>query len=205
MAKVHPQLASSSSPPPPPSPYASRRETFTIWMKSLVLHGNGCTAFDAKGDVVYRIDNYNKKGGNQVYLMDLRGEVLFVIHRKKPGVLGCWEGYRSNGSEESMEKPCFKVRKVCRILNAKATYRVTVGCDRAQPDYYKIEGGLRTDKSAYKIVDELGGVVAEVKRKQSSSGVVLGGDVFTLMVEPHVDHSLIMGIVVVYGLINHKL
>lgn len=78
MAKVHPQapLASSS--------YftASKQETFTIWMKSLVLDGNGCTVFDSKGEIVYRVDNYNSKCRDEVYLMDFKGKVLYTILRK---------------------------------------------------------------------------------------------------------------------------
>lgn len=44
-----------------------------------------------------------------------------------------------------------------------------------------------------------------MKRKITTSGVVLGEDVLTMVVEPHVDHSLIMGLVVVFGLLHHKL
>lgn len=48
----------------------------------------------------------------------------------------------------------------------------------------------------------------QVKRKQSSaSGVTLGEDVLSLEVEalPHVNHLLIMALVIVYGLIEDKL
>lgn len=45
----------------------------------------------------------------------------------------------------------------------------------------------------------------QVKRKQTSSGVALGDDVFSLVVEPNIDHSLIMGLVIVHGLMNHIL
>lgn len=48
-------------------------------------------------------------------------------------------------------------------------------------------------------------VLKQVKRKQSTCGVVLGEDVLTLVVEPFMDHSLIVGLLVVYGLINRKL
>jgi hypothetical protein len=48
-------------------------------------------------------------------------------------------------------------------------------------------------------------VLGQAKRKQSSSGVLLGDDVLTLVVEPHVDHSFIIGLVTVYGLMHHKL
>lgn len=45
----------------------------------------------------------------------------------------------------------------------------------------------------------------QVTRKQSTCGVVLGEDVLTLVVEPFMDHSLIVGLLVVYGLINCRL
>lgn len=80
MAKVYP---SSSSPLHPTSNYmTSTRETFTIWMKSLIFNGNGCTVYDSDGQIVYRIDNYNRKCSKRVYLMDLRGNVLITILKK---------------------------------------------------------------------------------------------------------------------------
>lgn len=48
--------------------------------------------------------------------------------------------------------------------------------------------------------------MAEVKKKQSNiKGLDLGDDVLTMMVEPQVDHSLIMGIVIAYSLLKCKL
>lgn len=59
-----------------------RRETFTLWMKSLVYHGNGCTAYNSNGQIVYRIDNYNIKRSKEVHLMDCNGKVLFSIRNR---------------------------------------------------------------------------------------------------------------------------
>jgi len=62
---------------------SSKPETFTIWMKSLLMQTNGCTVFNKNGEIVYRVDNYDKKAGsNEVYLMDLKGNVLFTILRR---------------------------------------------------------------------------------------------------------------------------
>lgn len=62
-------------------------------------------------------------------------------------------------------------------------------------------------KLGFKIVDldQDGSLVAEVKRKQTASGIDLGNDVFTLSVEPEIDQSLIMAIIMVYGLIHRQL
>ena len=45
----------------------------------------------------------------------------------------------------------------------------------------------------------------KVEKKQTSSRVVLGDDVLSLVVEAHVDHSLVMALVAVCGLIHHRM
>lgn len=87
MARIYPQTSSSSTSSSCSSNCISKyvttkRETFTLWMKSLVFHGNGCAVFDSKGQLVYRIDNYNKKCSKQVHLMDLQGTILFSLCKK---------------------------------------------------------------------------------------------------------------------------
>ncbi|XP_004303751.1 PREDICTED: protein LURP-one-related 11-like isoform X2 [Fragaria vesca subsp. vesca] len=202
MAKVYPQaplLSSSSS-----SGYlTSKQETFTIWMKSLIVNGHGCTVFDSNGQIVYRVDNYDSRGRAKVHLMDLKGQILFSILRKKSKFLGVWEGYRSSNGKEINPKntPSFQVR---RCFKGKSACKVIVGLDKNQIQQYRIES-WSSGKSACKILDKSGRLVAEVKRKQSTCGVVLGEDVLTLVVEPFMDHSLIVGLLVVYGLINRKL
>ncbi|RVW16360.1 Protein LURP-one-related 4 [Vitis vinifera] len=204
MAKVHPQTFTAAPlSPPSDSCITSKREAFTIWMKSLVIQGNGCTVFNSDGEIVYRIDNYDKKCSSEVYLMDLQGKVLFTILQRKLRVFGRWEGYKSNGSKGNNQKPWFQVRKNCRILGGGSSCQVTVRPNEAQSYCYRIQG--LTGKSAFKIVDSQGGLVAEVEQKQTSSGVVLGEDVLNLVVEPHVDHSLVMALVAVYGLIHHRM
>lgn len=74
MSKIHPISPSSHS--------SLERETFTIWMKSLVFHGNGCTVYNSRGEVAFRVDNYQKKCSRKVLLMDSSGQVLFSLHTK---------------------------------------------------------------------------------------------------------------------------
>ncbi|KAH9775566.1 LURP-one-like protein [Citrus sinensis] len=191
MAKVHPLPIVEVA-----EYVTSKRESFTIWMKSLVMQGNGCTVFNENGEIVYRIDNYDNRGSNEVYLMDLRGRVLFTILRKV-WLFGGWKGYRGdNGDKLNKERPRFQVSKKGQITLLSSSSNAEASC-------YKLEAG----KSAFKIVDcSRGDVVAEARRKQSSnSGVLLGDDVLTLVVEPQVDHSFIMALVTVYGLMRHRL
>nr|XP_043611969.1 protein LURP-one-related 11-like [Erigeron canadensis] len=195
MSKIHPQTLSTSS-----SSYitSSMPESFTIWMKSLVFNTHGCTVYNSKGDIVYRVDNYDNKCGHEVYLMDIRGKVLFSLQQKKLRLFGCWDGYKWDDC--SLEKQLwFRVRKHRSICMASCD-RKTRGCT------YKV---VRLDGKllGFKIIDEDrdGALVAEIKQKQTTTGINFGNDVFTLIVQPHIDHSLIMAIVMVYGLINNQM
>ncbi|KAM7531285.1 hypothetical protein LguiB_034695 [Lonicera macranthoides] len=203
MAKVYPSMPSSSSSCSCSCFSSNETETFTTWMKSLVINGNGYTVYDSRGKVVYRIDNYDTKCSNEVYLMDLRGKVISTILRKKLLRFGLWDGYKSNGPKVKNEKPWFRVKNNSKFFKRDSSYLVTMGCDEEKSSpCYKIEGFA--NKFDFKIRDSEGRVVAELKQKQSSCGVLLR-DVLSLKVEPLVDHSLVMALVAVYGLISHKM
>ncbi|KAL4602784.1 hypothetical protein ACB092_10G078700 [Castanea dentata] len=192
MAKVYPQV-------PTCSPHiTSERGIFTIWMKSLVCHTNGCTVYNTNGDIVYRVENYDKKGSNEVHLMDLRGKVLSTIRQKNLLAFRGWNGYICSSINIKEEKLWFQVKKYYRMLMGDLACKVTVGYDK----YWIVR---MTGKVAFRVVNINGDIIAEAKPKQSSSGVRLGDDVLTLLVEPHTDHSLIMALVIVYGLICRKM
>lgn len=259
-AKVHPQQVVI---PSASCYFTSKQETYTIWMKSLLLGCKGCTVFDAKGQLVYRIDNYNCNFRDEVNLMDSEGKVLFTVPRKvklheqhyfekfetvtyicswfaflqRFKLFRFWEGYRSTDKEIETKRPGFQVRKTLRIPRGNAPCEVIVGLDENQPRHYNIHGWSSCN-STCKLVDQFGGLIAEVnliynfshsvilvelrthcsgdrtnisyfpgqwKRKKSAGGVDLGNDVLTLVAEPYFDHSLIMGVFVVYCLINCKM
>ncbi|XP_074325501.1 protein LURP-one-related 11-like [Apium graveolens] len=200
MAKVYPCKASPSI--STCSPQTSSGKTYTIWMKSLVANGNGFTVYDSFGKVVYRIDNYNNKCSRQVYLMDLHGNVLFSMFQKKLFGFGQWNGYRTDVQVKN-DKPYFEVHNTSKVLKRKETeYHVNMGCDGTS--FYKIKGMV--GKSEFKITDKQERVLAEVKQKQSSSGVLLGQDVLSLKLEPLVDDDdFIMALVAVHGLLTRKM
>ncbi|EEF51161.1 protein LURP-one-related 11 [Ricinus communis] len=209
MAKVHPFLllasdeedSACSSSSTTSCMTASKTESYTIWMKSLVMQANGCTVYNDNGEIVYRVDNYDKKGSSEVYLMDLKGRVLFTI--RKQLLFRQWKGYKSDELKSRKQKPFFQVRQSSRILKRNLSCKIAVRSGTWQDGYYKLKASA--GKSAFKITDSNGGLVAKATRKQTSTGIVLGDDVLTLAVEPHVDHSFIMALVTVYGLMIHRL
>ncbi|XP_023632845.1 protein LURP-one-related 2-like [Capsella rubella] len=183
------------------SPYLTKdKESFTIWMRSLVFHSKGCTVYDSKGNLIYRVDNYNSKSCSEVYLMDLYGRALFTLRQKKLRLFKSSEGHNQTGTR-------FRLCKNFKISSrgSSSSYNVIMGSHRTDDDqqscYKIVHRG-----SAFTIEDGSGRLMAEVKKKQSDiRGLDLGKDVLTMMVEPQVDHSLIMGIVIAYSLLKCKL
>ncbi|KAL9228478.1 hypothetical protein vseg_004056 [Gypsophila vaccaria] len=172
-------------------------------MKSLILGGKGCTVFDSNGRVVYRVDNYRSKCSDKVLLMDCHGQVLLTILRKKFAMLSRWEGYRHE--KKNGASWLFRVKKCWKFTKKPLGSEVVVNLDHDKNSpVLKIEKG-KSKNSSCKIVDRVGGPIAEMTRKQSEGGVVLGDDVMTLVVEANVDHSLVMGLMVAYNLIHSKI
>ena len=193
MAKVKPlpEAAAAAASSPSSQQGEQKPAVYTVWMKSLVFNGNGCTVYGADGRLAYRIDNYGCRGGREVFFMDRDGKTLIRIQRKSFGVFKRWEARRYfDGGEE--ERPWFTLHKA-RKGGAAVTMH---GGGRT----YTVEGCSR--KSDYKISGAGGAGVAAIARKQTASGIVLGEDVLTLTVGSEVDHLLVLGMVVVCGLMN---
>lgn len=184
----------------------SKAETFTLWMKSLIMQGNGLTVFNGNGQIAFRIDNYDEKSSREVFLMDLRGKLLFTLCRKSICFLCDWEGFKEDGDVNAEErKPFFRVKKVLRCFSKKLSCNVKLCGDESQESLcYRFEG--LWGKTTFRILDSRGRLVAEAKRKQSSLGVQLGKDVLSLvLVQTNLDHSLLMALVTVYLLIQHRI
>ncbi|XP_004972326.1 protein LURP-one-related 11 [Setaria italica] len=184
----------------------AEKQVYTVWMKSLVFNGHGCTIYGQDGRVAYRVDNYACSRSREVYVMDSDGKTLLKLLKKNFGVFKTWKGYsyRINGPEgleQENSKPWFSVQKAHQILKKGGQCsRKAVATVCISGNVCKIDGVLC--KSEYRISDANGEVVAEMKRKQTASGVVLGEDVLSLTVSPAADRLLVVGLVVVCGLLS---
>ncbi|KAI6702135.1 hypothetical protein NL676_011271 [Syzygium grande] len=121
---------------------------------------------------------------------------------QKLQVLGRWEGYKRDEQDVNDGKLWFRVKKGCPIFKRRLSCQVSVHCDNSR-NIFNIES--MAGKSEFRIVNRTGGLIAEGKRKQSSSGVYLGDDVLSLVVEPEVDHSLVVALVAVYGSMHRRM
>ncbi|XP_037418319.1 protein LURP-one-related 11-like [Triticum dicoccoides] len=197
MAKIQPHPSSPCS----SSSYGNQQssQAYTVWMKSLVFNGNGCAVYGPDGAVAFRVDNYGCRGGREVLFMDRAGNALIRIRRKGFGMFRRWEVSRcaQDGGQDEEATPWFSVRRAEKGGAAVVMHGGSGTC-------YTIEGCCAR-KAENRIRDVDGTVVAEVARKQTAAGVVLGEDVLTLTVGPKVDQLLVLGLVVVRGLMNRSL
>uniref|UniRef100_A0A0E0CCK8 Protein LURP-one-related 11 n=1 Tax=Oryza meridionalis TaxID=40149 RepID=A0A0E0CCK8_9ORYZ len=184
-----------------------KQAVYTVWMKSLVFNGHGCTVYGSDGRVAFRVDNYGCRASRDVFFMDTAGNTLIAIQTKSFGMLKRWEASRHHDGEEetttaTATTPWFRVQRGRGRGGAMATVTLHGGGGGMA---YRIDGC--PSKSEYRISRGGGDgeVVAEVARKQTASGVVLGEDVLTLTVGPDADHLLVLGLVVVCGLISRAM
>ncbi|XP_044973255.1 protein LURP-one-related 11-like [Hordeum vulgare subsp. vulgare] len=197
MAKIQPLASSPCS--TSSSGVQQGTHAYTVWMKSLVFNGNGCAVYGPDGAIAFRVDNYGCRGGREVLFMDCAGNALLRIRRKGFGMFRRWEVCRCahDGGEGGEATPWYSVRRAEKGGLAVAMHGGLGTC-------YMIDGCCAR-KPEYRVCGVDGEVVAEVARKQTAAGVVLGDDVLTLTVGLEVDHLLVLGLVVVHGLINRSM
>nr|CAB3459201.1 unnamed protein product [Digitaria exilis] len=136
---------------------------------------DGFSVYDAAGALVFRVDNYSRRRkifAGELLLMDGQGSPLLAL---RPQVL-----YYGHEAEVSMSG--------CSTASNHSGY---------SPSFW-IEGCFR--RRSCKIRSSDGKKVARIMRKKAeaaSSSLTLGDDVFSLVVEPNVDCTMIMAFIVV--------
>ncbi|ONK61725.1 uncharacterized protein A4U43_C08F32930 [Asparagus officinalis] len=191
MTKVYPNAPSAESPSTPPSDLtADKEEVMTVWRKSLLFNCQGFTVFDGEGNLRFRVDSYSGGRNDEIVLMDSCGKPLFSIRRKRLSLTETWLIY---DKEETVE-PLSSVKKHVTLLPSKGLAHVTP-CRPRSPHSYSVEGSYA--QRSCTVYDGQRNTVAEIRRKEAPKGVALGGDVFRLVVQPGVDLSFNMAMVIV--------
>ncbi|XP_072975914.1 protein LURP-one-related 8-like [Typha angustifolia] len=191
MTKVHPNVA---------APETEKKEisvgggggaavVLTVWRKSLLFNGNGFAVFDAKGNLVFRVDNYASENKGEIVLMDATGNPLLTIRRKRLSLADQWLIY--DGEETT--NPIFSIKKSLNFLHSKSLAHVTPPA-AASSSSYEVEGSYSRRSCA--VLDGSRRQLAAVKRKEAIGGVAFGVDVFRLVVEPGFDAAVAMAIVI---------
>jgi uncharacterized protein YxjI len=200
--KVHPNVAVPSLGQPAAAPADEEPPvTLTVWRKSLLFNCKGFTVFDARGNLVYRVDSYASDSRAEVVLMDAAGRAVLIVRRRKLIGLGSDQCLVYPG-EETRLPPLYAVKRRAPAAqymrsagdNAKSMAHVApcsgakVTAKAAGGSGYEVEGSyLRRCCTVY---DERRQAVAEVRPKEA-----VGSDVFRLVVLPGMEVSLAMAVV----------
>ncbi|KAI4353612.1 hypothetical protein L6164_002547 [Bauhinia variegata] len=189
----------------------------TVWKRSsMSFQGtDGFTVFDHHGKLAFRVDNYSRKstgitggggGGGGVVLMDGAGNALLTL---KPQMqvfsMHCpWSAYRGDGSSKSnvgtKPKLLFSMRSASIFNGGKDEAEIFMA-GHDTPDF-KVQGCFRRRNCI--IRDSTGAIAARIARKKVNKTVLLGDDVFALMVQPGFHAELIMAFVIILDRIHVK-
>lgn len=195
--KHHPLL-------PPPS-------VLTVWKRSsMSFQGtDGFTVFDPHGTLVFRVDNYSRKNGYGLVLMDGVGNALLSLKPKMLSMQHQWNAYiGEDGCEKtrvfSMRSPSVLFHSAGRKHAAEIFMGAQLGRHHQNTPNFKIEGSFRS-RDCKIVKASTGEVVAKIFRKRvNNTTILLSDDVFSLVVQPGFDSHLIMAFVIVLDRISSK-
>ncbi|XP_010922834.1 protein LURP-one-related 5 [Elaeis guineensis] len=192
-----------------PATRSTSPSVWTVWKKSsMAFQGtDGFSVYDSNGRLAFRVDNYSRRHKcftRELLLMDGGGTALMAL---KPQILSMhdrWSGFKGDSGSKTETRPrVFSMRRRS-ILQSSDEAEVFMGNPNNQPPTpnFRIEGCFR--RRCCKIWDSMGKEVAQICRKKASTSVMLGDDVFNLVIQPGVDCELIMAFVVIMDRICQK-
>ncbi|KAL5539053.1 hypothetical protein UlMin_042292 [Ulmus minor] len=214
MSRVHPVLSKKT---PILEEEDGSSSVLTVWKKSsMSFQGtDGFTVFDSAGRLAFRVDNYSRKNScvkGGLVLMDGAGRPLITLKPQVFSMQNQWNGYR--GEDKSSTKVFSMTRRSKSLLFnggdklSEAEVFLEGSCrnsskddDKEAPDF-KIHGCFW--RRNCKIRNRRGEVVANIARKKVNNNIVLGDDVFSLVVQPGFDAELIMAFVIILDRISAK-
>ncbi|XP_051152955.1 protein LURP-one-related 5-like [Andrographis paniculata] len=179
------------------SPHKEEITHLTVRKTSLFFAGDGFTAYDCSGQLVFRVDSYGRDIGDtgELVLMDAAGGCILTLRRKRPSMHRRWEGYA--GERIAGQKPAFSVRRSAII----GWSNVTVEAYGDPGEEYLIEGSFACRKCT--VFNSEKEPVAEIRRKvDNCANIVLGKDVFILSVQRGFDLAFAMSLVLVLDRID---
>ncbi|XP_050383078.1 protein LURP-one-related 5-like [Argentina anserina] len=188
----------------------------TVWKRSsMTFQGtDGFTVFDHQGVLTFRVDNYSRKScgvRKGLVLMDGAGRALLTLKPQVFSMQDQWNAYQGDyGCAKSPKSSrVFTMRNTgsglfSRSNKSEVTAEVFMGSETtslSSPDF-RIEGCFWRRKCNIK--SSSGQLVANVARKRVNNTVMLGEDVFSLVVQPGFDLDLIMAFVIILDRICGK-
>ncbi|CAK7343426.1 unnamed protein product [Dovyalis caffra] len=191
--------------------YLADPSVLTVWKRSsMSFQGtDGFTVFDPHGTLVFRVDNYSRKNGYGLVLMDGVGNALISLKRKILSMQYQWNAYiGEDGCEKnkvfSMRSPSVLLHTAGRKHVAEIFMGRKLGHHHQNTPDFKIEGSFRS-RDCKIVKTSTGEVVAKISRKRvNNTTILLSDDVFSMVVQPGFDTQLIMAFVIVLDRISSK-
>ncbi|CAN6330346.1 unnamed protein product [Urochloa humidicola] len=216
--RIHPSSSETTRPPLLPHHGAAAALRFTVWKRSSMgFQGtDGFSVYDAAGALAFRVDNYSRRPklfAGELLLMDGQGAPLLALRPQIFSMHDQWNCYKAseeNQGKRTVSHQLFSMRK-CSVLQKGHEAEVSMsGCSTGsghtgQGPSFLVEGCFR--RRNCKIRNSNGEEVARIMRKKAetaSESLTLGDDVFSLVVEPNVDCTMIMAFVVILDRICWK-
>lgn len=174
--------------------------TFTVWKRSLFLNGKGFTVFDSSGNLVFRVDDYSCQAKHKLSLMDATGNILLTMrHKRRLSFNQRWDAFSGDGHGSG--KPAFTViTSVLTLFSSKPSARVVISPIKGHNTkvcHYHMKGYLGKPASPFTLFRGSGEIVAQARRKQATSGVMLGDDVLRLVVQHGIDQTFVVGLLII--------
>ncbi|XP_057827960.1 protein LURP-one-related 5-like [Cryptomeria japonica] len=144
---------------------------------------------------VMEVDNYASNVRNEVILMDDSGQLLLTLRRKKWCFGKRWEAFRGDPVES--DKPAFSLTKSLGFSYKTRANVFVYGSRQIKQCDYQMEGSLC--KASCTILSASGEIIAQIKRKEAKSDIMLGNDVLSLVVEAGVDQVFVMGLLIMFN------
>ncbi|KAJ3704273.1 hypothetical protein LUZ61_007978 [Rhynchospora tenuis] len=186
--------------------HAGKPRIFTVWRKSSMgFQGtDGFSVYDDSGRLAFRVDNYSRRQRyltKEIVLMDGDGKALLCL---RPRILSMHDRWNAYEVEECRNKQpnskLFSMKRYSLLQNIdKKEVSITKLADNNKAKLvpsFRIEGCF--EKGSCKIYSSEGEEVAQISRKTTGeASVLLGNDVFRLVIQPGFDCSQVMAFVIV--------
>ncbi|XP_059068817.1 protein LURP-one-related 12-like [Cryptomeria japonica] len=130
--------------------------------------------------------------------MDDEGQLLLTMRRKKWSFRKRWEAFRGDPVES--DEPKFSLKKYLGFSNKTRAKVFVDGRRQIKQCDYRMEGSLC--KASCTIFSASGDIIAQIKRKEAKSDIMLGNDVLSLVVEAGVDQAFLMGLLIMFNQIS---
>ncbi|KAJ1688271.1 hypothetical protein LUZ63_019661 [Rhynchospora breviuscula] len=184
---------------------------FTVWQKSSMgFQGtDGFSVYDDSGRLVFRVDNYSRRKKyltKEIVLMDGTGKALLCLRPRIMSMHDRWDAYKVNECRNKKQNSkLFSMRRYSilhKIDKAEVSLSKLAENNKPKPvPGFRIEGCF--EQRSCKICNSKGEEVAHISRKMTDgTSVVLGNDVFSLVIQPGFDCALVMAFVIVLDRIS---